>query len=480
MLDYDTVELLRRNHPAWRLLSADHASLIVSFLHRTFVAPNVRTLPRDELIARLDDHLYDLRKRLGEHEYPRASIEYLDAWAGDATGWLRKYYPPDSDEPHFDLTPAAERAIDWLASLRQRQFVATESRLLTVFELLRQIVEGTEQDRDARLAELDKRKALIEREIHRIQSGDVSLMDDTQVKDRFLQMATTARALLSDFREVEQNFRQLDREVRERIALWEGGKGPLLEQIFGDRDAISDSDQGRSFRAFWDFLMSPKRQEELTSLLERVLALDAVQALRPDSRLTRVHYDWLEAGEVAQRTVALLSGQLRRYLDDQVFLENRRIMRILRDIEQRAIAIREAPPSGMFVEIDECAPDIELPMDRPLFMPPLKPAIDAREVTESNAVIATDALFEQVHVDRERLESNIRRALQSRSQVSLAEMLEARPLEQGLAELLAYFGIAAQDCRHVIDDAQRQTVVWTDLHGVARQATLPLVVYQRP
>ena len=44
VLDYDTVELLRRNHPAWRLLSADHASLIVSFLHRTFVAPNVRTL----------------------------------------------------------------------------------------------------------------------------------------------------------------------------------------------------------------------------------------------------------------------------------------------------------------------------------------------------------------------------------------------------------------------------------------------------
>jgi hypothetical protein len=79
-------------------------------------------------------------------------------------------------------------------------------------------------------------------------------MDDTQVKDRFLQMASTARALLSDFREVEQNFRELDRTDRERIALWEGGKGELVGQIFGDRDAISDSDQGRSFRAFWDFL----------------------------------------------------------------------------------------------------------------------------------------------------------------------------------------------------------------------------------
>ncbi len=474
------MELLRRNHPAWRLLCADHAPLIVSFLHRAFVTPNVRTLPQDELISRLDDHLYGLRTRLGEEEFPRRSAEYLDAWAGDDTGWMRKYYPPDSDEPHFDLTPAAEKAIDWLASLRQRQFVATESRLLTVFELLRQIVEGTERDRDVRLAELEKRKSQIEGEILRIEGGHVSLMDDTQVKDRFLQMATTARALLSDFREVEQNFRQLDRAVRERIALWEGGKGQLLEQIFGDRDAISDSDQGRSFRAFWDFLMSPVRQDELTMLLERVFALEPVLALQPDPRLMRVHYDWLEAGEVAQRTIARLSEQLRRYLDDQVFLENRRIMQILRDIEQRALAVRDEPPAGMFAEIDESAPAIELPMDRPLFMPPLKPVIDGRAVTESEVIVAADVLFDQIYIDRERLAANVRRALQARSQVSLGELLEAYPLEQGLAELLAYFGMAAEDRRHVIDDDERQTVTWIDLRGVARQATLPLIVYQRP
>lgn len=171
---------------------------------------------------------------------------------------MRKYYPPDSDEPHYDLTPATEKAIEWLASLRQRQFVATESRLLTVFELLRQIVEGTEPDRGARLAELERRKAQIEGEIRRVAGGDVVLIE-TQVKGRFLQMAATARALLTDFREVEQNFRGLDRGVREQIALWDGAKGELLERIFGERDAISDSDQGRSFRAFWDFLMSPSR-----------------------------------------------------------------------------------------------------------------------------------------------------------------------------------------------------------------------------
>src|SRR3569832_3017013 len=88
----------------------------------------------------------------------------------------------------------------------------------------------------------------------------------------------------------------------------------------GERDAIADSDQGKSFRAFWDFLLSSRRQEELTELLDRVLTLPAVTALKPDARTRRVHYDWMEAGEHAQRTVAQLSQQLRRFLDDQAWL----------------------------------------------------------------------------------------------------------------------------------------------------------------
>lgn len=112
----------------------------------------------------------------------------------------------------------------------------------------------------------------------------------------------------------------------------------MLDEIFGDRDAIMSSDQGRSFRAFWDFLMSAARQDELGTLLERVFELDAVLTLAPDRRLKRIHHDWLAAGEVTQRTVARLSEQLRRYLDDQALLENRRIMTLIRELEQHALA----------------------------------------------------------------------------------------------------------------------------------------------
>jgi hypothetical protein len=299
------------------------------------------------------------------------------------------------------------------------------------------------------------------------------------VKDRFIQMSETARGLLSDFREVEQNFRELDRAVREKIATWEHGKGALLTEIFGERDAINDSDQGKTFRAFWDFLMSADRQEELTKLLEAVLALAPVASLGPDPRLRRIHYDWLEAGDVAQRTVARLSHQLRRYLDDQALLENRRVMHLIRGIEQSALAVRSVPPEGPFTTLDAPAPEVELPMERPLFSPPLKPHLTGRPLLAGDQEIPDDALFGQSFVDKELLALRIRRALQSRAQVTLGEIVAAHPLEHGLDELVAYFSLAAEDRKALIDERHTHQIVWQDREGKARQATLPVVVFCR-
>jgi hypothetical protein len=477
-MDYDFLTHLRRNHPAWRLLAADQAPFVIGFLHHGYVRTNTRALSEPEAASRLDDYLHHLRERHGEQAPPRAAREYLAEWADNDRGWLRRYYPPDSDEPHYDLTPSAEKAIHWLAGLEQRSFVGAESRMRLVFELLRQIAEGSETDPQARIAERERRRdAALHAEIEQIRAGKLSLLDPTQLRERFVQAADTARALLADFRQVEQNFRDLDRQVRERITLGEGGKGQVLEEVFGEHDAIASSDQGRSFRAFWAFLMSPARQEELSALLERVFELEAVAELAPDPRLKRVHYDWLSAGEVTQRTVARLSEQLRRYLDDQAWFENRRIMNVIREIEQHALAVRDAQPAGTMMELDEPAPVVELPMDRPLFTPPMRPVIHQQAIEAGDALLTPDALFDQFHVDKERLRARLRKALQTRRQISLAELLEAEPIEQGLAELVAWLSLATEDARSVIDEERPQTVWWTDGNGTTREATLPTVVF---
>lgn len=479
-MDYQTLEALRRMHPAWRLLTATHAPFVASFLQDAFIRPNTRTYLQSELASKLEDYLYRLRSHLGEETFPRAAGEYLDDWASDEHGWLRKYYAGATDEASLDITPATEKALEWMASLQSRRFVGTESRMMTVFDLLRQLVERAQSDPGVRIVELQKRKAEIDREIRDIQKGRLEVLDPTQIRERFLQIAGTARGLLSDFREVEQNFRNLDREVRERIATWDGGKADLLEEVFGQRDLIAESDQGKSFRAFWDLLMSPERQEELSTLLETAFAMEAVQALEPEGRLLRIHYDWLEAGEIAQRTVARLSEQLRRYLDDQAWLENRRIMDLIRQVEQNALASRANPPPGEIMSLDEPAPRLGLAMDRPLFTPPAKTRVDFEVLDEAVDLMSLDALFAATHVDKNRLMESIGRALQTRTQISLEELTQDYPLDQGLAELITYLSLAADDSNGVIDDSRRVSISWVDERGVTRRAFMPTVLFKRP
>ncbi len=483
-MDYATLELLRLEHPAWRLLRSDNAALVVNFLHRVFIAGNAREIAQPDLAEALEDELFDLRERLGPGAFPKAALDYLNDWAADERGWLRKFYRPGLDEPYFDLTPSTANAIAWLEKLDERTFVGTESRLLTLFQLLQQMNEGSETDPQIRLAELHKRRDELDREMEQIRTGNIPLLEDTALRDRFQQFLTLARELLTDFRQVEQNFRRLDRRVRERISLWEGSKGLLLEEILGDRDAIADSDEGRSFRAFWDLLMSSRRQEELTYLLERVLALPAVAALKPDARTRRVHYDWLEAGEHTQRTVAQLSQQLRRFLDDQAWLENRRIMEILHSIETEALWLRDnsraLQVSGEAMTIADTKADVALPMERPLFAPQVKIAIADLVLKADDTYVDTTALFSQVEIDTATLRQRIRHALLERSQITLRDLCEMHPLEQGLAELVAYLQLASGDaCKWTVNEEIEDTIIWMTGDGHTKVARLPRVIFVR-
>jgi flagellar motility protein MotE (MotC chaperone) len=478
VMEYDYLLKLRQTHPTWRLLNADSAPLIIGFLFKTFIEPNQRSLPETVIESRLDDYIYQVQRVYGE-VYRRTPKEYLNQWVSGETPFLRKYYPDLGDEPEYDLTPATEKAIDWLQSLQQRQFIGAESRLLTVFRLLRDIVQTTESDPAERIRELEKQKEEIEAEIARLQRGIIESYEPTQVKECYYQVEDTARRLLSDFRQVEENFRQLDRQVREKIALSETSKGALLDEIFGEQDAIQDSDQGKSFRAFWALLMSQPRQDELQTLIDKVMHLQEVRSLEPDALLPRIKFHLMEAGDKVQQTCASLAEQLRKFLDDQAWLENKRIMDLIHEIEKQAIEIKhEPPPAKAFMRLAESRPAINLPMARKLFTPPRESVVEQFHLSIGEADIDLEALYRQDYIDESLLLENIRKAFGAQSQVSLADVCGRFPIARGLGEIVGYLNIASKDRRTVIDPTRRQTLLWqTD--GLLKQATMDLIIFTR-
>ncbi|MHB8077211.1 DUF3375 domain-containing protein [Desulfosporosinus fructosivorans] len=478
-MTFEFLELLRKKNPAWRLLTSSQAPFVASFLYREFIAENRRQIAEQELISRLEGFIELLNQGRADSLFPRSGREYLDDWANDEHGWLRKYYPPGQDEPYFDLTSLAQKAIEWLLSLRQQVFIGTESRLITVFELLHQIVERSETDPKLRLAELERRKAEIEQEIIQVQKGQVELLDETQIKERFWQAMTTAREILADFRAVEQNFRELDRGMRERIATWERGKGELLESIFAKQDGIAQSEQGKSFAAFWKFLMSSAYQDDFKSTLDKVLQLKPVQEMGPSRNIRYIHHDWVNASAHVQETVAALSQQLRRYVDENFLEEERRINQLVREIEGKAVAIRNTPPPDWSMEIDGIKPEISLPLDRPLFSPPQRPELKDDIMDAGSDDVPAEALFSQVYVDKEKLKDRIGYLLQSQDRITLSQIIGHFPLELGLSELITYLVIASESSQAAFHPDELEEVFWQDETGTRRVAKLAKIIFQR-
>jgi hypothetical protein len=477
-VEFDELVRLREGSAGWRLLRADHAPLVLSVLGQVFVDDNERSVSAAQLVELLDDHLYALNERLGAGTFPRPARAYLDEWAKPEVGWLRKYYPAGSDEAHYDATPAVEQALSWVRSLTPREFVGTESRLNLMVDLLRQIAFGAEEDPDVRLVELQRRRTELDEQIERVRAGRLDVMDDVAQRDRYQQFVGMARGLLADFREVEANFRQLDRGLRERIAGWSGGKGELLEEVLQSRDAIGESDQGRSFHAFYDFLLSQRRQDELEELLTQVHQLDALRATA-DPKLRRVHYQWLVAAERTQATVRLLSDQLRRFLDDQTIVENKRVLELVRGIESTALRLREAGGAGPSSTVDALSPSVALPMERPLYQPRAELALDTGDIHAGASDADLALLFEQVYVDPTRLAERVGDALMRQQQVRLIDLVRAHPIEQGLAELVSYLALSEPGFETVFDPDRSEQIGWQDEHGTQRVATVPAVSFVR-
>lgn len=477
----DEFVVLRRAHPAWRLLASDNAAAVCAFIDRAFLLTGARAVPE----ALLADVLADVLDEVNAAEpgsMARDPRDYLGDWCGDGFGWLRRYYPPGTDEPVYDLLPRAEAAVVWVKGLMQsRSFIGTESRLMQVVALLDQIVEGSQADPDERIRILEERRAEIDAQIEAIRAGDVPTLGAAALRDRYQTLSSTARGLLADFRAVEEDFRGLDRETRERIAQWDGPRGALLDEVLGRRNFITSGETGASFAGFYDFLFDPGRWERFHGLLRSVAEMPEVAGV--DDGLPAITHDWLAGAEAVQRTVARLSGQMRRFLEEQGYAENRRIGALVHRIESKAVRVRDAQPTESdFMHLDEPRGEIGLPMDRTLFDPPVKQKFDDPVVADGPSdeqVEAMVELFSGQRIDKARVRDVISGTLREYGGgLSLADLLVLAPLSEGLAELVTVLEVAQeQEWLVEVDDDAVEVVEWPEPdRGRVRVATLPRLI----
>lgn len=490
MENYEKFMALLANSSAVKLLRARHAPLILGFLFREFKAKQRLTIPNAELVAKLADYLEglgftDTEEFTDEQQYPnhttRAS-KLIDDWCNEQNRYLSKYQDDSATSVH-ELTPGTEKAFQWVESLERKEFIGTESRFLDIFAKLRELIENSSGDPKKRIAELEEKKEQIEAQIREIQrTGKAEIFSDTQIKERFFEINRLGRELISDFKEVEQNFREITRKIYDQQTRRDISKGAILGYTLDATDALKDSDQGKSFDAFWRFLLSDSRQEELNRLVNTTFEiLENRNVTKPDSFLRYIKSYLHSAGQKVVISNHKMVERLSRILGEKFFRERQKTLELISQIIKSAAVCQNTPPDDKdFIWVEEF-PVVQSPMERPLG----RESQDATFSRQPGMVgssqtgeVNFDDLFDEFEIDREKLNGNITALLEKQDQVTLAELIEKFPITRGIAEIVAYLSIASASMNHMIDSNALVKIEWTEKDSV-KAVRMPRVIYTK-
>lgn len=466
-----------RQQGAWRLLAADHAPLVLGVLQAHLLDKD-RRLPGSILVERIEQELKVLAAN--GIDLPQTAQSYLSQWLAD--GYLERSYQPESGEESWELSTSALAAIRFVQALAENRSVATESRLSVVMQQLAQLAEQTEADPKIRLEALERERRRIDERIEAARAGRVEVLNREQALERAREVIALADELANDFRRVRDEFRQLNRSLRERIMEDAESRGEVLESLFSGVDLIADSDAGRTFKAFWRLLTDPRQSADYEAALEQVMDREFSRALAPGERrfLISLTRQLLDRGGEVHEVLQVFARGLKHFVQSREYLEQRRLARLVKQAQRSALSIRESvrPFDRIGFDLHLTSTSIRSLDQLHLFDPSLE-QIDGGIEHADDAGISLQLIGELVahsEIDFRRLREHIRALLAEQEQVSVARILERFPAEQGLGSVVGYLAIGM---RSGVCSTQRERVHWRGRDGAERSASIPCIYFLR-
>lgn len=468
----EAYEQLRRAS-TWRLLAATKAPAVLSILQATF-PPGDRRLPRSELVARVSTHLALLHD--DEHtEGGRSAGEYVDAWVRE--GYLTRRDDQQQTETTFEPSPATIDAIQFIASLEERQPTTTESRLQLVVQQFERLAEETETDRDVRLADLQRRRERIEAEIRELAEGELMLPSAEASVDRLRDILQIATELSGDFLQYREDLRAVDLHLREQILSPESSRGEILEQLLAGDDLLGQSNVGRTFTAFFRMLNDPVQTRTAQDVVDRLLERDFARSLTRTERerLANVFSDLYEPAQEVLDVKTELYRSLARFVRSQDFRQHRVLLEALQEAQGIALAQKDEVPTR--------APfPLELDLSRVLLSSvaqhrlkdPTDPGAPAEAEVHDATTLSIEVLEDLVRtndIDIVGLTVHVNDVRGTDGQASIGDVLARHPAEQGLASIIGLMFLATQYASR--REGSTEIVRWRELDGSQYAARVP-------
>lgn len=482
--DIDKIMTLINDLPSVNLLATRNRSFILSFLIQTFKQVSQVAVVEEKLLIQLSDYLE--AEKLEEDEEHEVSLadtyeikakKYIRQWTNK--GFLTNY-EGENGEIFYELSSHAHKTIDWVFSLEKKEFVGTESKFKTIFNQLKELVEFTNEDKEKRIAILEARKAAIEQEIEDLKTGEaLTVYENYEIIPRFQQLNQSAKELLSDFKEVEDNFKDITKEIYQKHADASLSKTNVLDFTFDALDELQESEQGKSFYAFWEFLLIQSSQEEWNVLVESLYETLTEKGIEvKDTFLKKMKQHLHLAGKKVYVANDKMATKLSRIIGEKGDVEKEQTKRVIEAIK---IALTKIAKAGhqpkIELELDTKAA-IKLILEKKLTFSPTE-KIEYNEMPQlasDDLQTATqmEKLFNQVIIDRKILRSNIKKQLAQQKQMTLLEIINAcGGITKGLAEVFGYFSIL-KEYKTVFNEDSKELIIFD--HANQKGIKVPQII----
>lgn len=457
------------NSPSIELLRLRNREIIIEFLIDTFLNKEA-AISSDNIHIQLADLLEykqienDEDSKINSFDtYEEKAKKYILHWTNK--GFLANY-PDEQGEVFYELSAHSSKTIDWLASLKKEEFVGTESKFNNILSQLKELVEFTNEDTEKRIQLLEEKKLEIEQQIQRIKVGeDVKVFEEFEIVPRFNQLNHSAKELLSDFKEVEDNFKEITKGIYQKHADGSLTKSDILSFTFDALDELKDSQQGKSFYAFWSFLLNPESQskwESLTKELYRTLEEKSIPVNETFLKGMKKHLH--SSGQKVYKANDKMAEKLSRIIRESESSKSEATKKTIREIKKQLVEVSKANKKPEISFELETEIEINIPFERKLTTEQIeeinytnKPQIADEDITSSNHL---SKLFLQSNIDKELLRKRIKDILKEKSQTTLFDIVENYGgLGKGLPELFGYIGIA-KEFKHIINSDKTQSIVF--------------------
>src|SRR5690554_587166 len=441
--------------PSVELVRLRNREMIIEFLTNTF-SSGQNSISSDYIHIQLTDFLEFKQIENDEDNdinsfdtYEEKAKKYILQWTNK--GFLTNYLDEQGDV-FYELSAHSSKTIDWLASLKKEEFVGTESKFNNILNQLKELVEFTNEDAEKRILLLEEKKLEIEQQIQRLKIGeDVKVFEEFEIVPRFNQINQSAKELLTDFKEVEDNFKEITKEIYQKHADGSLTKSDILEFTFDALDELKNSQQGKSFYAFWSFILNPELQnswEILTKELYKTLEEKSIPVNDPFLKGMKRHLH--NSGQRVYKANDKMAEKLSRIIRESETSKSEAIKTTIQEIKKQLLEISKTVTYTN------------------------KPIIADEDITSSEYL---SKLFSQSNIDKALLRKRIKDILNKKSQTTLLEIVESYGgLEKGLPELFGYIGIA-KDFKHIISSDKTQSIVFDSENN--KQIQIPEIIFTK-